>query len=292
MSRFDNVRLGSEVFKLDAERMRKGWYSDRYFVNIQMILAHLAAEGAAFHGDDAYPLPDGADARTASVGDIEVEMQWFSRRRPGTLVCGVDKALAMFALCTGYHDASGSWVSTAGNLEVYAAHDGDYAPYSGDPSRVTPVLRVRGRYRDFAHLETPTLGALSRSSRIATNVYEILDAAAGKPVLFFPARFDAHEIQAMDGYAYHIAVQRYAEDHPHRATPSRVSTDAQGDWWGAEGGGTVAHAAIACFLGDADYRPRHPPHRPGGFPKRLRAGFAPHHGGSMAALPAGKAGWG
>jgi nicotinate phosphoribosyltransferase len=29
-----------------------------------------------------------------------------------------------------------------------------------------------------------------------------------------------------------------------------VSTDAQGDWWGGAGGGTVAHAAIACFLGD------------------------------------------
>jgi nicotinate phosphoribosyltransferase len=31
---------------------------------------------------------------------------------------------------------------------------------------------------------------------------------------------------------------------------SLVSTDAQGDWWGGAGGGTVAHAAIACFLGD------------------------------------------
>ena len=29
-----------------------------------------------------------------------------------------------------------------------------------------------------------------------------------------------------------------------------MSTDAQGDWWGGAGGGTVSHAAIACFLGD------------------------------------------
>lgn len=251
MSRFDNVRIGANVFKLDVRRMREGWYSDRYFVNIQRILARLAAEGATYNGDDAFNLPEGVDARAVRVGDIEVEMQWLSRRRPGTLVCGVDKALAMLALCTGSSDASGQWIDTSGDLEISAVHDGDYAHYSGDASHVTPVLRVRGRYRDFAHLETPTLGALSRSSRVATNVYQILDAAAGKPVLFFPARFDAHEIQAMDGYAYHIAVQRYAADHPHRATPSRVSTDAQGDWWGAEGGGTVAHAAIACFLGDA-----------------------------------------
>ncbi|HET6821639.1 MAG TPA: nicotinate phosphoribosyltransferase, partial [Anaerolineales bacterium] len=31
---------------------------------------------------------------------------------------------------------------------------------------------------------------------------------------------------------------------------SFVSTDAQGDWWGGAGGGTVAHAAIASFMGD------------------------------------------
>jgi nicotinate phosphoribosyltransferase len=31
---------------------------------------------------------------------------------------------------------------------------------------------------------------------------------------------------------------------------SFVSTDAQGDWWGGTGGGTVPHAVLACFLGD------------------------------------------
>jgi nicotinate phosphoribosyltransferase len=108
---------------------------------------------------------------------------------------------------------------------------------------------VRGRYRDFALLETPTLGALTRSSRVATNVYETLMAARGKPVLFFPARFDMHEVQAADGYAYNIAIQRFNVDFSHQIG-SFVSTDAQGDWWGGAGGGTVAHAAIASFLGD------------------------------------------
>jgi nicotinate phosphoribosyltransferase len=114
---------------------------------------------------------------------------------------------------------------------------------------VSPVLKVRGRYRDFAMLETPTLGALTRGSRIATNVYLTMEAAKGKDVLFFPARFDAHELQAADGYAYHIAVQAYNARHGYN-TSSLVSTDEQGDWWGGGGGGTVAHAAIACFLGD------------------------------------------
>jgi len=44
-------------------------------------------------------------------------------------------------------------------------------------------------------------------------------------------------------------VQRYNLDHASTLGPF-VSTDAQGDWWGGAGGGTVAHAAIASFLGD------------------------------------------
>jgi nicotinate phosphoribosyltransferase len=110
-------------------------------------------------------------------------------------------------------------------------------------------MRVRGRYRDYAMLETPSLGALTRGSRVATNVYEVLKAARGKQVLFFPARFDAHEVQAADGYAYQVAVQLFNQNYG-KSLAAHVSTDAQGDWWGGAGGGTVAHAAIACFLGD------------------------------------------
>jgi nicotinate phosphoribosyltransferase len=134
-------------------------------------------------------------------------------------------------------------------MEVWAVHDGSEAPYDGDLLNVTPVMRVRGRYRDFAILETPTLGALTRGSRVATNVYEVLKAAGGKQVLFFPARFDAHEVQAADGYAYQIAVQLFNQNYG-KSLAAHVSTDAQGDWWGGAGGGTVSHSAIACFLGD------------------------------------------
>jgi len=74
-------------------------------------------------------------------------------------------------------------------------------------------------------------------------------ASRGKPVLFFPARFDVHEVQAADGYAYNIALLRFNKDHA-QELGAFVSTDAQGDWWGGAGGGTVAHAAIASFLGD------------------------------------------
>jgi nicotinate phosphoribosyltransferase len=155
----------------------------------------------------------------------------------------------MLQLCTGYQGEDGAFVNTYEQLEVEAVHDGVLARYDGDPREVRPVLKVRGRYRDFALLETPTLGALTRATRIATNVYNVLVAARGKPVLFFPARFDAHEVQAADGYAYNIAVQRYNLDYGRKVRPV-ISTDAQGDWWGSLGGGTIAHAAIAAFLGD------------------------------------------
>jgi nicotinate phosphoribosyltransferase len=176
-------------------------------------------------------------------------MQFFNRRRPRALIAGVDKALSMLRHCTGYLNNAGQFVETWQHLRVEAVQDGVMTAYNGDPKRVQPVLRVRGRYLDFALLETPMLGAMARGSRIATNVYNTLEAARGKPVLFFPARFDAHEVQAIDGYAYDIAVQRFNLDY-HQKVSSFVSTDAQGDWWGGLGGGTVAHAAIASFLGD------------------------------------------
>jgi nicotinate phosphoribosyltransferase len=247
MSLFDNHRLTNATFKLDIERMRKGWYTDKYFVNIAQMLSVLDKQGYIYHGK--YPhLPAGISVEGIAAGDIEVEMQWFTRRKNTTLVVGVDKALTMLRHCTGYWEGN-KFVDTSGNLEVWAVQDGCMVTSEGDPMNVQPVLRVRGRYRDFAILETPTLGILTRASRVASNVYEALIAARGKPMLFFPARFDLHEVQAADGYAYAIAVQRFNLDFAGKLGPF-VSTDAQGDWWGGAGGGTVAHAAIASFLGD------------------------------------------
>jgi nicotinate phosphoribosyltransferase len=227
--------------------MRRGWYSDKYFENIGRMLTVLAAEGYTYSGK--YPnLPAHASPEEVAVGDIEVEMQWFTRRVGNTIVVGVDKSLEMLRHCTGYWDGS-EFIDTFDTLEVWAVHDGTVVKSDGNPLNAEPVIKVRGRYRDFALLETPTLGVLTRSSRVATNVYETLMAARGKPVLFFPARFDLHEVQAADGYAYNIAIQRFNMDFSHQIG-SFVSTDAQGDWWGGAGGGTVAHAAIASFLGD------------------------------------------
>ena len=248
MSIFDSKRLTNETFKLDIERMRRGWYSDKYFENINRMLIALSKEGYTYSGE-FHNLPAGVSSENIPVGDIEVEMQWFTRRLGTTVIVGVDKSLEMLRHCTGYWEDD-RFIETADKLEVWAVQDGDVTESSdGNPMNVQPVIKVRGRYRDFALLETPTLGILTRSSRVATNVYETLTAARGKPVLFFPARFDLHEVQASDGYAYNLAVQRFNMDYSQKLGPF-VSTDAQGDWWGGAGGGTVAHAAIASFLGD------------------------------------------
>lgn len=247
MSVFDHKRLPDAVFKLDVERMRQGWYSDKYFANIGRMLSVLSTQGYRYGGLDAHT-PAGAATDNVAVGDLQVEMQWFTRRAGDTVVVGVDKALAMLRACTGYWQGN-TFVGTWPACQAWAVQDGTIVHYNGDPTRVLPVLRVRGRYRDFALLETPTLGILTRASRVATNVYQTLIAANGKPVLFFPARFDLHEVQAADGYAYNLAVQRFNLDFSGRLGPL-VSTDAQGDWWGGAGGGTIAHAALACFLGD------------------------------------------
>ncbi len=245
MSIFDQQYLSNRQIKLDVAGLRSGWYTDKYFANVVEILAGLHADGYQFAGQQ--PRPEVAGT-TAAIGDLEVEAQYFNRRKPAALVAGVDVALAMLRYGTGYFEEE-QFVETWADLEVEAVADGVMTTYSGDPRQVQPVIRVRGRYRDFALLETTMLGVMSRASRIATNVYNVLEVANGKPVLFFPARFDLPEVQAIDGYAYWIAVQRYNQDYGQAMQPL-TSTDAQAAWWGGQGGGTVPHALIAAFLGD------------------------------------------
>ena len=243
MSVVDQKRLPVDIFKLDAARIRQGWYSDHYFNNSVSILGALAEQGYRFQGACAALAAQGVEVSRVDVGNVEVDMQYFTRRAPFSLAAGADEALAMFRLCTGFHDDQGRFVNTADNLDIDAVHDGaKVAPWE-------PVIRVRGRYRDFAILETPTLGALSRRTRIATNVYQTLEASGGKPLLFFPARFDIYEAQAGDGYAYRLAVDVWNLER-HDSLDAYISTEAQGDWWGGKGSGTMAHAYLLCFLRD------------------------------------------
>ena len=187
-------RLDPEIFHLPVERMRTGYYSDKYFVRAREI---LVADGYHPH----------------------VTMQVFGKQH--AFLGGIDEAIAILKLC--------SWDWPA--LTVHALYDGDeIEPWE-------TVLLVEGPYDAFAHLETLYLGVLARRTRVGTNTRRVVEAAAPKEVMFFPARHDHWLVQTGDGYAAHIA------------GAIGVSTDAQASWWGSEGIGTVPHALIAAYDG-------------------------------------------
>jgi nicotinate phosphoribosyltransferase len=244
MTRFDGQRLTNETLGLDYDAIRRGDYADAYFTNSAIILERLRAEGYQFAGES--PRLDAGSG--AAIGDLTVEAQIFNRRKPFALVAGVDVALHIIRHAAGEFQGT-EWVPGWQHLEVLAVQDGDVTEYNDDPMQVQPVLKIRGPYRLFALLETTLLGYLTRATRIATNVYEVLMAANGKRVLFFPARFDLPATQALDGYAYWLAVQRYNHQND-TIVPPLVSTNAQGAWWGGAGGGTIPHAMVAAFLAD------------------------------------------
>lgn len=233
--------------RLDLDGIQLGIYSDQYFENVVQVLNGLSAVDYRFSGTPSRDLP--VPTSDLAIGDLIVEAQVFSRRAPRVLVGGVDAALTMLRHATGYLEGD-TFVPTWQNLEVLAVEDGTFTYYQGNPLYVQPVLKVRGRYRDFASLETAILGMLTRISRIATNVHQVMEVANGKPVLFFPARFDLPQVQAADGYAYWLGVQRYNHDTG-RTVLASVSTDEQASWWNGRGSGTVPHALIAAFLGDS-----------------------------------------
>lgn len=246
MSHFDHQRLSNQAIKLDVERLRRGFYSDKYFENVVHVLERAHEAGYQFAGESPRSIPD--DFKQVDIGDIVVEAQYFTRHEPFALAAGIDVALAIVRFCAGYYRDE-QFIETWDQLDVEAIEDGVKTTYKGDPMLVSPAIKIRGRYRDFALLETAMLGVMSRATRVATNVYRVLEVSNGKPVLFFPARFDIPEVQMIDGYAYWIAVQRYNQDYGQQ-TQALASTDAQSAWWGGHGGGTVPHALIACFAGD------------------------------------------
>jgi nicotinate phosphoribosyltransferase len=197
-------RLDPPIFRLPVDRIRRGYYSDAYFVYTKQA---LEAEGE-------HPL---------------VTMQVFQKR--DSVLGGIDEAIAVLKLCSG-HQQEGEWVLGWDQLEVRALQEGD---------RIRPretVMTIEGDYSLFAHLETVYLGSLARRSLIMRNVLEVVEAADGKQIFFFPARHDHWLVQTGDGYSAHVA------------GAIGVSTDAQASWWGGRGIGTVPHGLIAAYGGD------------------------------------------
>jgi nicotinate phosphoribosyltransferase len=197
-------RLHPDIFRLPVDRIRSGYYSDAYFVYTKRLLEE-----------------EGHHPR--------VTMQVFQKEQ--SLLGGIDEAIAILKLCSG-RDDNGIWIPGWDGLVVHALHEGD---------KISPretVMSIEGDYSLFAHLETVYLGSLARRSLIMRNVADVVQAARGKPIFYFPARHDHWLVQTGDGWAAHVA------------GAIGVSTDAQASWWGGTGIGTVPHGLIAAYGGD------------------------------------------
>jgi nicotinate phosphoribosyltransferase len=199
-----SARLDPEIFRLPVQRIREGYYSDAYFVYTKSLL----------EAENHHP---------------RVTMQVFQKQ--DSVLGGIDEAIAILKTCSG-RDQDGSWVLGWDELEVCALREGD---------RIAPretVMTIEGDYSLFAHLETVYLGCLARRSLVMRNVSEVVAAANGKQIFYFPARHDHWLVQTGDGWSAHVA------------GAIGVSTDAQASWWGGRGIGTVPHGLIAAYDGD------------------------------------------
>lgn len=190
-------RRDSNAFDMPVEKIKRGFYSDIYFLRTQEIL-----NKANYHP--------------------RVTMQIFQRGH--ATLCGVDEAIAVIKRCANHPE----------NIIIHALYDGD---------KVVPwetIMTIEGDFADFSHLETVYLGILSRQTKIATNTSKAVEAANGKPVLFFPSRFDHYSVQETDGYAAKIGGMH------------GISTPANAVSWNVEAAGTIPHALIAAYLGDTE----------------------------------------
>lgn len=241
-------RLSTTTFDLPVQELRRGYRSDVYFWREKVVL----------ESHNLHP---------------RVTMQVFQKNN--AILCGIDEAIAVLKVASGrYSDYTRAyqlfdklielkklartqflndkirylkieeerikvsqeldnlWIDGFSEIEIDALWDGDaISPYE-------PVMHIHGDASLFAHLETIYLGILARRTKIATNVRRVVEAANGKTVLYFPARFDHWAVQGGDGYAAHIG------------GASGVSTVAQGEWWGAGASGTIPHALIAAIGGN------------------------------------------
>lgn len=150
-----------------------------------------------------------------------VTMQWF-QRRDDSMLCGIDEAIALLHTFAIHPE----------ELEIEALNDGDII------QNMEPVLKVTGKYENFGFLESLIDGILARRSSVATNVREVLKVSKDVPVFSMADRQDDYLTQVGDGYATYVAGIK------------KVSTDAQGYWWGGKGMGTMPHALIQICNGD------------------------------------------
>ena len=115
------------------------------------------------------------------------------------------------------------------DVDVYAMPEGTiFFPYE-------PVLRIEGRYLEFARYETPLLGFLCHESGIATKAARIRKAAGEVPVISFGTR------------RQHPALAAMIERCTYLGGMDGVSSVAGAERIGIEATGTMPHTLMICF---------------------------------------------
>src|SRR3954454_15698933 len=148
----ERERLAPDVFRLPVEKIREGYYSDVYFNYAK----------ATLELDGRHP---------------RVLMQVFQRK--GSILGGIDEAIAIVRQCAGRRRPDGSWDDGLDELEVHALQGGD------ETEPCETVMTIEGDYALLGHLETVYLGCLARRTLVMRNVRDVVEAARGKPILFF-----------------------------------------------------------------------------------------------------------
>lgn len=229
--------------KINYHAHRIGYYADKYFLRTQEILIKDKYEGI-------------------------VHYQYFPRK--DCIVCGIDHVIQLLKNCIGYYkdrdlawelfkemqaidiyncsddelkqfkllkdQLENLWVSEYHSCKVFAVKEGSHV------KNMEPVIGIIGNPKYFIHLETATLGVLAQQSAVATSVRRVIDNLnENQTMLFFPARFRHYNSQAPDGYAASIGGGKL------------MSTDANGEYWGYNGIGTIPHALIAAYGGNTAY---------------------------------------
>jgi len=243
------TRLAPYVFKVPIEKVRGGYYADKYFTRYVDILRK-----DNLHQQVVYQIFPRADAVVAGLDEACAILRcgagyYIDETKADKLFRDLLQIENELALAEYRYDVQGIegnttrrmrireelmslWVDKWDEIGVRALFDGDTA------ADREPILVIEGDPAYFGHLETLILGVIARATSTATSVRKVVEASQGKPVIFFSARFDHHWVQATDGYA------------AFKAGAFGVSTDANADYWGSEAQGTIPHALISCYKGD------------------------------------------
>ena len=114
-------------------------------------------------------------------------MQFFQRKE-NAILCGINEALDFLKKNT--------------DTKKYKIK---YLPEGSKIKSLEPVLELEGHYKDFGIFEGVIDGILARSTSIATNAWECIQAAKGKEIIYMGDRADHYINQEIDGHAVEVA---------------------------------------------------------------------------------------